>query len=388
MKNASRKRILILTFIFSPNIGGVESHLDDLTKYLSKYHAVTVITYKPLRHTENIPFIERKKNLNIIRIPWFHPALFNFLEKFPFIQVLYLVPPIFIYSLWYLVKNARNIDVLQVHGFNMAIVGALLSKIFRKPLVVNTHVSFYFEKESFYVRLLRFFLNQARSILVLTNQSKDELAKIGIPKQKITVYHQWIDEKTFNPKDKFKSRKKLKLDTEKLIILFVGRFSPVKGISILVNAASKLDKKVQLVFIGSGPLAGLIQEKDKETPTIKFVGKVSYGDLPFYYSAADIVIIPSTPATKTYSEGIPRVMIEAYRCRTPVIATKVGGVAEHVSPKTGIFIEPSSVDIAKIINALSTDRQRLVMLGKNAAAYAHQEFGLLSNARIIEGSLL
>lgn len=383
-----KKSILLLTFVFSPNIGGVESHLDDLTNYLTQNHTVTVITYKPLGWKEKIPLKETKKNLTIIRIPWFHPAIFNTLEKIPFVQILYLVPPILMFSFFYLLTHYRQIDILQVHGFNMAIVGSILSKILEKPLVVNTHVSFYFQKGSRYATILRYFLQQARYILVLTKESKRELKNIGIGNEKLIVYHQWIDEKTFNPKNKSNSRKKLKLDTEKFIVLFVGRFSPVKGISILVNAATKLHKNVQIIFVGSGPLASLIQEKSKETPVIRFVGKVPYEDLPFYYSAADTVIIPSTPATKTYSEGIPRVMIEAYRCGTPVIATKVGGVAEHVSQKTGVFIQPTSADIAKTINNLSNNKHQLVTLGKNATAYAYQEFGKLNNARIIEKSLL
>jgi glycosyltransferase involved in cell wall biosynthesis len=388
-KASLKKNILLISFVFSPNIGGVESHLDDLTNYMSKKgHAVTVITYKPLITKEDIPFWEKRNNITIIRIPWFHPNIFNKLERIPFIETLYLVPPIFFYSFFYILTHFRSIDVLQVHGFNMAIVGSILSVIFRKQLVINTHVSFYFQKESLYARILALFLRQARFILVLTKESREELIKIGIAEQKVLVYHQWIDEKTFSPKDKIKSCEILKLDKTKFNVLFVGRFSPAKGLSLLIEAASLLPKDFQVVFVGSGPLASFIQENAKRIPSIVFRGRVSYKDLPYYYSAADVVVIPSTPATQTYSEGIPRVMIEAYRCGTPVIATKVGGIKEHVSSKTGKFVKAKHADIANTLKDLFKQQSMLKKMGENAYDYAVFEFSFSKNAEIIEKSLL
>lgn len=389
MNGKSDRNILLISFVFSPNVGGVESHLDDLCTFLiSRDYKVTIITYKPLDAKEHIPYIEKKKNLEIRRISWFSPKVFNKLEKLPFFEILYLVPPILFYSIWFLILNKRKIDVIQVHGFNMAIVGGILSFLFGKKLVVNTHVSFYFEEKSLYAKILKVFLSQAEKILVLTKEAKKELKKIGIKSRKVVIYRQWIDDKTFKQKDKTASRKKLKLSSDKFIALFIGRLAPAKGVGILLEAVKKISDNIQLIIVGSGPLKNKIEKLAIRNKNIYFAGKVPFEDLPYYYSAADLTIIPSTPTTKTYSEGIPRVMIESFSCGTPVAATKTGGIKEHINKNNGFIINPDNLSIVDELNKLSRRRKKILQMGKKCIKYAQREFGLLKNAKIIEESIL
>ena len=68
----SSKGILILTPFFSPNTGGVETHLDDLVEYLVKRsYQVYVLTYQPLMNNIQAQSVEKKPNLEIRRIKWF-----------------------------------------------------------------------------------------------------------------------------------------------------------------------------------------------------------------------------------------------------------------------------------------------------------------------------
>lgn len=380
--------ILLISFVFSPNIGGVESHLDDLTKYLTeKGHHIVVLTYQPLMSNETTPFIENRENIEIRRLPWIK-FLFTKLEKLPILEIIYLVPPILLYTLYYLLLHGKKIDVIQAHGFNMAIVGAIAGALFRKRLTVNTHVSFYFQKGSLYARSIKLFLNQAAKILVLTNEAKDELVKIGIDKKRLTIYHQWVDTNLFSSKNKRLARERCHLPQAAFIIFFAGRFILAKGISVLLRAARQFPKDVLLVFAGSGELRVFIEEEAKRNPAIRFVGQVDYKDLPYYYSASDLCIIPSIPVTSTYSEGIPRVLIESFTCGTPVIATKTGGIKELVNDRIGFFVSPKSESIATLINKLSHQQKKLLNMRKACVAYAKDQFGPAKNAAIIERSLL
>lgn len=381
--------ILLISFVFSPNIGGVESHLDDLCAYLTKKgYKIVVITYQPLISKGTAFIHESNNNFTIIRIPWFKFNLFNRLEKFPILEFLYLTPAILIFSYLYILLNTKKIDVIQTHGFNMAFVGAVLSVIFRKKFIVNTHVSFNFTKGTMYANILKTVLNQAEKILVLTSQAKEELLKIGVEERKIIIYHQWIDEKLFRPLDRFKSRKRLKLEKDSFIVLFIGRLIAAKGVNPLLKVAEKVNKNTKFVFVGSGPLKEVIQNAQSMHSSVHFVGTIDKSEIPYYYSSADVCIIPSMQATQTYAEGIPRVLIESYSCGTPIIATKTGGVKEHVNKNIGFFVLSHEKEIVSLINKLSAKKKLLSSMRRNCIKYAKEQFTLDKNARIIENSLL
>lgn len=370
-------RILLISFVFSPNLGGIETHLDDLVNYLSKRgHKIAVITYQPLISDRNAPVCERKHNLEIRRLPWIKFDLYHRLQQVPILQMLYLIPPIFLYSFLYLIKHKKNTDVIQVHGFHMAIVGRILSGVFSIPFVVNTHVSFQFVKGSLYSRILLKVLGSAKYILVLTKDAKVELVKIGISANKIILYHYWVDAK-------FKPLKQKK--TGKFVALFVGRFLMEKGIFVLLEAARKLPE-INFHFIGSGPLQSLVKSRAIKEKNIQYEGVRTKDDLPSFYTKADICVIPSLPKESVYTEGIPRVMIESFSCGLPVIATDVGGLKDYVTSSVGFIIQPNTASLVAMLQKLS--RKNLRSMQANCLTVAQKEFALEKNAEIIERSLL
>ncbi len=387
-KHPKTRHVLLLSFVFSPNIGGVESHLDDLCEYLShKNYKITVITYQPIITKGWAPFKEEKKNLTIFRLPQLKFNLFNKLERFPILEILYLVPLVFIFSTAFIIYTRKRVDVVQAHGFNMAIVAYLLKKIFKKKTVINTHVSFSFPQKTFYTKMLFKVLSSADFVLVLTEGAKKELEKIGLVKEKIIVYHQWIDTRLFNEKNKRESRIKLNLPLQKFVVFFAGRLVPAKGVQMLLQASRKVSSDILFVFVGSGPLEQEIKKMTEKSKSVFFAGKVPKEDLPYYYSAANICIIPSFQATSTYAEGIPRVLIEALTCGTPVVATNTGGVGELLHEKVGFYIQPTVRSIVSTIHILSKKETLLEKMSSDCHEYAASVFGKLKNAKIIEKSL-
>jgi glycosyltransferase involved in cell wall biosynthesis len=92
-------KILMITPFFSPNIGGVETHLDDLCEYLRKRgHKIFVITYQPLTTNVKALKFERDQNLEVRRIGWFGYSLFHKLEPYPLLEFMYLTPILLVYS--------------------------------------------------------------------------------------------------------------------------------------------------------------------------------------------------------------------------------------------------------------------------------------------------
>ena len=97
--NRNKMGVLILTPFFSPNIGGVETHLDNLVSILDeKGYRVFVQTYSPIT-TENTPWKKSEligNNIKINRYRWFGKNLFHKLENYPILDFLYLTPYLFL----------------------------------------------------------------------------------------------------------------------------------------------------------------------------------------------------------------------------------------------------------------------------------------------------
>jgi len=119
---------------------------------------------------------------------------------------------------------------------------------------------------------------------------------------------------------------------EERIILFVGRIIPLKGIDNLVKAMSYLERKegIKLIVIGGDEHSQTEVERLKNLSrslkiqeSVSFLGRVKHEILPFFYSAANLCVVPS------YYESFGLVVLESLACGTPVVATKVGG-AESV----------------------------------------------------------
>lgn len=388
--NTSKKslRVLLLSFIFSPNVGGVETHLDELCEYLRRRDVmITVITYQPIIGNQKAPLKEIKENLTIYRIPWVRGNLFNKLIAHPVFQMLYLIPAILLLSSVYLLKNAKKIDVIQTHGFNMAVTGYLLGKLFHKPFTVNTHVTFSFPKKSLYTNVLGNILRHAKKILVLTESAKKELIALGVPEKNIAIYHYWVD-KQFHPIPKPEVRKELGISEKNFLVLFVGRFIPEKGVLLLINAVKKMTEDIQLVLIGSGPLEKEMESLIANNPNIQVITGINRKELPKWYSVADVTIIPSYNATSTYAEGIPRVMIESFSCGTPVVATKAGGLKTILRKDVGFFVSPTVMSIQKMLSELSSKRKELIVMRNACLRYAANIFNMEMNARKIVGSLI
>jgi len=179
------------------------------------------------------------------------------------------------------------------------------------------------------------------------------------------------------------------------VLLYVGRIEPLKGIDILIEALAIVHRrgfKVCLSVIGGNP------EGDEETPDaemtrlqamreqygltdlIAFIGKRSQDTLPYYYSAAVAVVIPS------HYESFGMVALEAMACGTPVVASHVGGLAflvqDGVTGYTVPVDEPQA--LADRLITLLQNQDLRARMGSQAASFAKQYGWENISARILQ----
>jgi len=167
-------------------------------------------------------------------------------------------------------------------------------------------------------------------ILAPTDREKENLLKYcHTAADKIGVVPCGVNLELFRPMDKAMARQRLGFGADERILLYVGRFDPIKGIDRLLEAMAHLKrvKGIRLVIIGGdGPetaeyrrLQKIAVERGIQNSVV-FVGRIEQKNLPPYYSAADVLVVPS------YSESFGLVGLESLACGTPVVTTDVGAM--------------------------------------------------------------
>ena len=167
------------------------------------------------------------------------------------------------------------------------------------------------------------------------------------------------------------------------MLLFVGRIEPLKGIDTLIEALAIMHKselKVCLSVIGGdmgdNPQAvntemsrlQALREQFGLEDMIAFLGQRAQKTLPYYYSAAEAVVLPS------HYESFGMVALEAMACGTPVVASQVGGLAfliqDGITGYTVPVDEPPA--LAERLTTLISNQELRKRMGDNAANLARQ----------------
>ncbi len=371
--------VLILTPFYEPNVGGVETHLKDLTDYLKKQrkYRVYVLTYQPITTKAKGAYFERDRNVEIIRIPWVGFNLFHKLEPYPILEFLYITPWLFICAFIFLFLRGKRIKVIHAQGFNAAFMGKFLSGIFSKKLVVSTHAIYEMPQKSLMAGMVKWTLSSADKILTLSQAARRELVKIGLDRSRIDTYTYWIDQEIFRPVSQAAAKEQVGW-RDKFLILFVGRLIEIKGTDILLQLAGEVQEDIAFAFIGDGPLAEKIKRDARKMRNVSFVGRVDNCQLPQYYNAADVLCVPSK-----YEEGFGRVLLEALSCGTPVIASNRGGIPEAVDNSVGVLVEPTASDFYRAILGFYNDKEGLGAKRKVCRNYAMKKFGTANADKIL-----
>ena len=201
-----------------------------------------------------------------------------------------------------------------------------------------------------------------------------------------------VDLFTFTPgQSRSAARESLGLSPDSLILSFVGRIQPHKGPEVLIRATSELVKHSPqlrprlIVNIIGGASGANTEEVDRLKDctqwlgiddVVRFAPPVSRADLPQWYRASDLVVVPS------YSESFGLVALEAQACGTPVVATAVGGLRTAVADGiSGVLVDGHDPKAwSSVITRLLQEPQRRVLLSMGAIEHA-SHFGWDGTAR-------
>ena len=211
---------------------------------------------------------------------------------------------------------------------------------------------------------------------------------------KLTVIPPGVDTSHFYPIPADEAKQFIGLKPQDRMILFVGRIEPLKGVDTLLQAMSDLsddlrskENPVHLAIIGGEPnvspheMTAEMMRLQKMSDdlcmggAVVFLGKRAQDTLPYYYSAAEVLVMPSL------YESFGMVALEAMACGTPVIASEVGGLGYLVEDGiTGYTIPDSDpVELSEKISLILRDHDLRNEMGCHAVDHAAKyEWGTIA----------
>jgi glycosyltransferase involved in cell wall biosynthesis len=215
-------------------------------------------------------------------------------------------------------------------------------------------------------RKRRTWLTDVDRYVVFTDFARRLFAEAGFPEERIDVKPNFI----VDPGEPLAQKREG--------VLFVGRLSKEKGIEVLLEAAARF--KFQLRVAGEGPEYAALH--NAAGPQVVFLGQLSHDSILNEMRRAALVALPSL-----WYEGFPMVVLEAFACATPVVASRLGALREIVEDgTTGLLFTAGDADeLGKCVKYLLSDFTRSRQLGDAARRQFLTRYTPAANLEMLEG---
>jgi len=368
--------------------GGMNVYVRDLTRELGRLGVhVDVFTRSQDEHVPHVLHDLGYGN-RVVHIPA-GPE-----QPLPKKQLSEYIPQFVEGVLQFAAEKGIHYDIIHSHYWMSGIAAEMLARSWNLPVVHMFHTlgemknriaTSEAEKEGAY-RLdgERQVLAFADRIIAATPAEQAQLQWLyKADARKVVVIPPGVDTGHFYPIPADEAREFIGIHKGDRMVLFVGRIEPLKGVDTLIRAMScmrmnEVEKPAYLAIIGGDPnvspeqmsaemtrLQGLCQELCMDRMVI-FLGKRGQDTLPYYYSAAEVLVMPS------HYESFGMVALEAMACGTPVIASQVGGLAFLVQDGvTGFHVPNGDADaLCAKLTMLLADHALRRQIGEQAAEYA------------------
>lgn len=348
--------IYLISYEFPPMTGGEGAYTYGLAKALSDSgHRVSVIT-ADVEGRRRVP----ENNIEIIPVtPSKNPGLklFSFnLKAKKKIEEIY---------------NNQNIDILHF-TYDFYKITIRKEKI-STPIIATLHHPWSAERRfikakiprpayfrrlvvlSHFVKMSKKICDNADKLIAISRYTAQSyISEFLVPPDKIEIIPNAVDTNKFHPEvEGYEIRKRLNLEEKERVVLFVGRLDYNKGIEYLLRSFSRINEEgieARLVIVGEGALKKYICKYPLKNSIIP-VGHVSEEDLPKFYAASNLVVLPSL------MEGFGITLLEAMASGKPCVATRAGGIEDVViNGETGLLVPPAdSYSLYHAIHTLLTD---------------------------------
>jgi alpha-1,6-mannosyltransferase len=338
-----------ITMFYAAEGGGVSTYLNAKSRWLARYGQ--------LRHTIMSPNVDRGDTPSLVRVPG---------VPLPGING-YRMP----LSAAAIARRLRALepDLIEVGDAGHSAWGALRARDrLGVPVIAFYHSDLPRLVENRFgqvaagavCKYLDHLYHECDLVLAPSRLMVDQLAAIGVR----GALHQplGIDTEVFRPDHPPRDlRAELGLAPDARLLVYAGRFTPDKKLTLLTEAVRKLGPRVHLLLIGGGA------EPPRHASISVLPFQRDQVELARLLSACDVLVHPGD------CETFGLIVLEAMACGLPVVGTSSGGVAELVDERTGILARPNCVDsLAGAIEAIY--ERDLARMGRQARHKACEYF--------------
>lgn len=202
--------------------------------------------------------------------------------------------------------------------------------------------------------------DKAAGLLAVCEALADDMAALGMDRDKITVHYTGLDRDRFRPLDHTALRRRvaeeldIPLEPQELLLATVGALIERKGQDIVLRALADLPA-ARLLVVGKGEDEARLRKLAEElgvASRVHFIGSIDHDLLPPVLSASDAMVLPSA------SEGLANAWIEALACGTPIVICDAGGAREVVSgPAAGVIVARNPDAVRRGIELVTKNRR-------------------------------
>lgn len=281
------------------------------------------------------------------------------------------------------IKNVRKIidnykpGIVLVEG-NYFQVNQLREYVTGIPLVLHEHI----DGVNTELDLAEKIVHDCDGIITISEFCRNRVAEVDSQcHDKVKVLKNTVDINHFVPGDEAtrkRIRDKLGVTEDDAVITYCGRLCENKGVRNLIEAVSMCeDKHIVLVVIGTPAYKGAkddgfvrnLKELSEKSPSrVIFTGFIPQSELPDYYAASDILVVPSK-----CNEAAGNVLIEGMACGLPIITTTQGGIPEYANRNAALLVDVDdkfTESLAAAIKKLTKDKALRKNMARIARDYA------------------
>ncbi len=278
------------------------------------------------------------------------------------------------------VKEYRQLGVLiaqikpqlvHTHGYRADVIAGALARAHDLPTVSTVHgFTGGGRRNRFYEQIQRLALRRANAVIAVSKPLAEHLAGAGISPDKIHCVPN-----AFTPPltslARSAARDRLGIARETLVAGWIGRLSDEKGADVMLDALAQVDASWRLSIIGDGPERNALRQ---QAANLGIADRVTWHGLVenagFLLSAFDAFVLSSR------TEGTPIALFEAMYACVPIVATRVGGVPDVVSPSHAILVPSEDPRmIARALDQVLSDPSAAARRSMLARERLLQSFG-------------
>lgn len=292
-------------------------------------------------------------------------------------RVCYVMPTnslIFPWQLYWAARSLKGYDIVHAHGPEG--VGFGLGRHVGRPsaLVMSSYLAAFVPGQGKMQQVWRFYegiaLRRADRVFALSEFARSGLSQFyNVPLDRITTIYAGVSAEFL---DRVANHQPFQ--SQRPVLLLVGRLEPQKGIDVLLRALSLMNQyQITLRIVGYGPYEAEYQALARTlglSERVEFTGFVAPEAMPEVYCAADLFVLPSR------GESFGLVLAEAMAANLPVVASRTGAIPEVIEDgQTGILVPPDDPSaLAQALDSILTDPSRSRAMGMTGRARVEAKF--------------